>query len=358
MARPIKHGLDYLNLDTDIFQDRKIRKLIKEFGAVGFSVFIYLLCKIYDDEGYYIQLDEDLIFDISDCFTTNESNVQDIIQYSLQIDIFNEAKYDQYKILTSSGIYKRYSFAKSRSNFQIDKRYIVSLNQEISEVKNQDNDTELPDNVTETLFNEVKNAENKSISADNKHIGQVNESITGIIDSKTLNNSATTPPKYSTVYKINSKETFDDFLKKFNLLTNKNCIKTKATEELFLDRINEGYSVDKILFAVENAMKDEYHIKTNFNHITPFSICTPEKLDKFMNYRAIMNKSGNSKTTLQTITYESLEIAEEEWELETITSTLNSNIKNNGGYDMVFEKYGFEAIIKIGNNKYLAKRKK
>ena len=35
MARPIKDGVDYFPLDTDFFQDDKVRLIKGEFGAKG-----------------------------------------------------------------------------------------------------------------------------------------------------------------------------------------------------------------------------------------------------------------------------------------------------------------------------------
>ena len=60
MARPFKDGLEYFPLDTTFFMDDKIRLLKSEFGIAGIIVYVYLLCEIYRDEGYYKNLNDDV----------------------------------------------------------------------------------------------------------------------------------------------------------------------------------------------------------------------------------------------------------------------------------------------------------
>ena len=56
MARTFKKGLDYFPLDIDIFNDLKIRKLIKYQGGKAITVYALLLCNIYKS-GYYMKWD-------------------------------------------------------------------------------------------------------------------------------------------------------------------------------------------------------------------------------------------------------------------------------------------------------------
>ena len=61
MARTFKKGLDYFPLDIDIFNDLKIRKLIKYQGGKAITVYALLLCNIYKS-GYYMKWDKELPF--------------------------------------------------------------------------------------------------------------------------------------------------------------------------------------------------------------------------------------------------------------------------------------------------------
>ena len=47
MARPRKRGLAYFPLDTDLFGDRKIQRLLKKYGNDGVMTYLAVLCETY-----------------------------------------------------------------------------------------------------------------------------------------------------------------------------------------------------------------------------------------------------------------------------------------------------------------------
>lgn len=108
MARPNELGLSYFNLDTDIFQDRKVRRLIRTFKSQGFLVYIYVLNEIYRDKGCYILWDEDIAFDISDTVNIDETLVEDIVKFCCKIGLFNYELLQKEGILTSESIQIRW----------------------------------------------------------------------------------------------------------------------------------------------------------------------------------------------------------------------------------------------------------
>lgn len=114
MARPIKEGLDYFPKDTGTFGDRKIRRLLNEFGTKGYAIYDCILCEIYSDKGYYIKRDSEFDFDISDILGDGitEALVKQVIEGCFRIGLFNKDLFDKYSVLTSSGIQKRYMLAK------------------------------------------------------------------------------------------------------------------------------------------------------------------------------------------------------------------------------------------------------
>ncbi len=117
MARPIKESLAYFPLDADFFSDRKIRRLLKAFGGKGVTIYIYVLCEVYRNTGYFLQYDRFYIQDISDALGEgfNKNLVSDVINFALNTGLFDKKIFDSYCVLTSAGIQKRYLSAKESS---------------------------------------------------------------------------------------------------------------------------------------------------------------------------------------------------------------------------------------------------
>lgn len=108
MANRTKSGLDYFPLDVNFFSDIKCRKLLKKYGSDGITLYIYLLCRIYEDS-YYLEIDDDLIFFTSESLKLDENHVNEMLNFMLKIGIFDENLAREKKILTSKGVQIRYS---------------------------------------------------------------------------------------------------------------------------------------------------------------------------------------------------------------------------------------------------------
>lgn len=106
MARPQKVGLEYFNLYT-VFTDDKIDLMEAECGLEGFAILIKLWQKIYL-EGYYIDWEDDNAILFARKINSNIDLINSVVTACFKREIFNKDLYDKYKILTSSGIQKRY----------------------------------------------------------------------------------------------------------------------------------------------------------------------------------------------------------------------------------------------------------
>ena len=96
-------------MDVGIAQNLKVRKLInRKGGARALGVFVYLLCKIYKN-GYYIDCNSDVIFEIAADLYEQENYVMEVILYCLEIKLFDQRMYERHHILTSRGIQERYA---------------------------------------------------------------------------------------------------------------------------------------------------------------------------------------------------------------------------------------------------------
>ena len=112
MSRPIKKGLSYFPLDTDMLSDRKIRRLFQNYGCEGFSTYMAILCEAYGTTGYYIRYTDDFCFDIGFTLNLKEEQIREII---VEIRLFNQELFALQGILTSFGIQSRYREINKRS---------------------------------------------------------------------------------------------------------------------------------------------------------------------------------------------------------------------------------------------------
>ena len=126
MGRNAKQGLDYFPLDTDFFQDTKIRLITVKYGVKAQAVILRLYCEIYRDKGYFIKWDEDtsLLF-ASEYKDVTANLIGSIVAESVKRGIFSEAIFNQFNSLTSVRLQETYiKICKDakRINYEIDPR--------------------------------------------------------------------------------------------------------------------------------------------------------------------------------------------------------------------------------------------
>lgn len=111
MARPKKTGLDYFPFDVDFFRGVKIRITLARYGASGVLLFIYLLSLIYSGNGYYLEYDDDLKYIAAADLRMKPDNIGQIINFFCKRSLFDNKLFTTDKVLTSTGIQKRYQEA-------------------------------------------------------------------------------------------------------------------------------------------------------------------------------------------------------------------------------------------------------
>lgn len=115
MPRTRQEGNRYFSLDVDFFSDKKIKILKARYGADGITIYIYLLCEIYKS-GYYLKVDEDFEFIISDDLNMNSDKVRQVLTFLLERSLFERTLFQSDAVLTSTGIQKRFQrMVKSRA---------------------------------------------------------------------------------------------------------------------------------------------------------------------------------------------------------------------------------------------------
>lgn len=162
-GRPTKQGIDYFPMDVGFFTDVKIRKIVRACGPQSTSILICLLCNIYKDNGYYILWDEDLPFVISDIVGVSEGTVQEVMLKALQVGFFENELYAKHRILTSSGIQKRFLNATyQRKETVIIPDYLINCtNNSINHANNSINPIDNGQSIKDSKV-KVNRKENKS----------------------------------------------------------------------------------------------------------------------------------------------------------------------------------------------------
>ena len=103
-----KQGLSYYQAETDRFQDIKIKRLKKKYGCEGYAVYTYIENEIYRNNGCFIRATDDIIFDIAEYWAIDEEQVETIINFCTDIDIFDSITWKSRQVLTSEHIQQKY----------------------------------------------------------------------------------------------------------------------------------------------------------------------------------------------------------------------------------------------------------
>lgn len=115
-GRKPKTGIDYSSWDVDVFHDRKIEDLIDAKGPSGFAVFFAVCQEAYAATGYYLQWEprdasgiKHLLRDGVDAQT-----VVDVVDFCLDVGLFDSKIYMQYGVLTSQAMQIRYTYVLAK----------------------------------------------------------------------------------------------------------------------------------------------------------------------------------------------------------------------------------------------------
>lgn len=112
MGRSLKVGLDYFRLDCHL--DKKFQLIEAEFGLKGFAVVVKLYQMIYGELGYYCEWNEDVALMFGDQTRLGLNAVSEIVNAAIKRGLFDKRMFDEYHILTSTGIQKWYFESVSR----------------------------------------------------------------------------------------------------------------------------------------------------------------------------------------------------------------------------------------------------
>jgi hypothetical protein len=156
MGRLTKRGLDYFNIDCD--QEDKITLVEAKHGIEGYGIVVKLWKKIYQIHGYYCEWSEKNVFLFSKEINVSVDTLNRVVETCLEEQVFSRHMFDKYKVLTSSGIQKRWKKIVTdakRKEVEIDlKMNLLSFTlEEISKT---------PEETEKTLSESTQNKVNKN----------------------------------------------------------------------------------------------------------------------------------------------------------------------------------------------------
>lgn len=151
-----KQGFNYYSVDTDRYQDMKIKRLKKNFGPAGIAVYDYLLCEIYRVKGCFIEWDENTAFDVADYFGIKESLVNEIVNYCGVVGLFNKELLTSESVLTSVSIQNRFLDWSKKA-----RRTTAIIPEKLNILREESHKMNEEPNKTHTVCDEVKKSKVK-----------------------------------------------------------------------------------------------------------------------------------------------------------------------------------------------------
>jgi hypothetical protein len=73
---------------------------------------------------------------------------------------------------------------------------------------------------------------------------------------------------------------FSSFISEFNRIKGSRYTEIEKVRRQFNARTGEGFTAEDMLTALQNAMKEEFHVKNRFKYLTPEFFTRPDKIEQ------------------------------------------------------------------------------
>lgn len=136
VGRPIKKGLDYFAHLVKHTDEESI--LFKKYGCNGYAAYYVLREKITENGYFYELTDKKILLLCSDYLNIERVLFDEILQFALELGLFDKGLFEKYAVLTSERLQIDYIIAASRRK-QIDffsEYFLISDNVMCSEIDN------------------------------------------------------------------------------------------------------------------------------------------------------------------------------------------------------------------------------
>ena len=120
MARVNKDNIDFIQLPCGFFKDKRVKQLRRNFGNKGTAIYLCILAEIGSDKGYYTELDDDLVYDVSDTLGVSEGLVREVIKYLLDRAMLKSILVKSVNYVTSADSQAWFQAAKTKTGAKRD----------------------------------------------------------------------------------------------------------------------------------------------------------------------------------------------------------------------------------------------
>lgn len=188
MGRPLKKGLRYFPLDSDLFENRKVKRLVRIYGSDGIAIYITVVCDIYRVNGYYVSDDDDYCEDVGLTLNLPQERVRKILTYCCEAGLFDEGLWLSKKVYTSLWIQDRYRDICKRSRNCIRQDLLILPKTDEIAAESAVSVSEIPVFATETSTNrkkkekELKEEEKKTSSLSSLSVSSEVEVFAGELE--------------------------------------------------------------------------------------------------------------------------------------------------------------------------------
>lgn len=104
-------SIPYFPFQCDLLRDKKFRRVKQKHGYLGMIVYISILTHIFDDKGYYVKYDDDLLWeiqqDLAGKYQPDIDTIAEVVELLVGGELFSADHFEQ-KYLTSKRIQQSY----------------------------------------------------------------------------------------------------------------------------------------------------------------------------------------------------------------------------------------------------------
>ena len=175
MARTEGNGLLYFSHDTNMSSSQAIELLEAEHTIIGYAVWIKLLEKIFQEQGYYVAWNRKISLVFSKKIGVENQKVEAVILTCLEEGLFSKEMFEKFGILTSRRIQnnflegtKRRGTALLKSDFSLINNNKEDIVYDKEDIVN--NTMDIVSNIPQSKVKESKVKESKVITASLKNI--------------------------------------------------------------------------------------------------------------------------------------------------------------------------------------------